>query len=186
MAMGESGMITLDPLTTMPLTPSQIRFIDKLQPGQRATGMVRSFRDFGAMISIGMVQGLLHNTDIRWSRVDAPEHFLRIGQKLEVLILHVDREKLRFTVGLKQLMHDPWESFLKRHGEGDLVSGTVARVFSYGVLFEIVGGVQALWHVSEMEQGAVPEQLYREDEVYQVTILKIDAEARRIAVCVGD
>ncbi|MBL0071395.1 MAG: S1 RNA-binding domain-containing protein [Bacteroidetes bacterium] len=69
------------------LTDAQKRYIEKLQPGQRATGVVKSFQDFGAFVSIGLISGLLHNKNIRWGRVEHPEHHLRLGQKIEIIIL---------------------------------------------------------------------------------------------------
>lgn len=164
------------------LTPSQIRFIEKLNPGQRASGVIKSFRDFGAMVSIGMVSGLLHNRNIRWGRVENPEHYLRIGQKLEVIILEVDREKHRFSLGLKQLTPDPWDRFSEKYKVGDTVSGTVTRIFPFGVLLEIVSGIDALLHKSEMPSGQNNPDQYQIDETYEVVIRIIDAEARRIAV----
>lgn len=168
------------------LTPSQKRFIEKLQPGQRASGVVKSFRDFGAIVSIGMVSGLLHNRNIRWGRVENPEHYLRLGQKLEVIILEVDKEHHRFSLGLKQLMPDPWERFAEKYREGDIVSGSVTRIFPFGVLLEIVSGIDALLHRSEMPSDQNNPEHYRIDETYEVMIRSIDAEARRISVQLAD
>jgi ribosomal protein S1 len=168
------------------LTPSQIRFIEKLHPGQRASGVVKSFRDFGAMVSIGMVSGLLHNRNIRWGHVDRPEYYLRVGQKLEVMILEVDRAKHRFSVGLKQLTPDPWERFTEKYRAGDTVSGSVIRIFPFGVLLEIVSGIDALLHKSDMPAGHNKPEVYHLEETYEVVIRQIDPETRRIAVQLVD
>ncbi len=166
----------------MSLSPSQIRFIEKLRPGQRASGVVRSFRDFGAFVSIGMVQGLLHNKNIRWGKVENPEHYLRLGQKMEVLILEVDQENHRFSLGLKQLTPDPWERFAERFKPGDPVSGSVIKILPFGVILEIVQGVDALLHKSELPEGESELASFAIDETYEVVIRELDLQGRRVSV----
>ncbi|MBK6642576.1 MAG: S1 RNA-binding domain-containing protein [Bacteroidetes bacterium] len=134
------------------LTDAQKRYIEKLQPGQRATGLVKSFQDFGAFVSIGLISGLLHNKNIRWGRVEHPEHHLRIGQKIEIIILEVDKEKHRVAFGFKQLHEDPWEKFSLRHNSGDIISGTVLFKKPFGLIITIVSGIEALLHISELPE----------------------------------
>ena len=164
------------------LTDAQKRYIEKLRPGQRATGRVKSFQDFGAFVSIGLVNGLLHNKNIRWGRVDHPEHYLRIGQQLEVIILEVDYEKHRFSLGLKQLQPDPWDKFCERYKPGDFISGSVFKILPYGVLLEIVNGIDAMLHQSELPEGTDFTNSYHLEDTFEVKINAIDREKRRVNV----
>jgi len=164
------------------LTDSQKRYIEKLQTGQRATGYVKSFLDFGAFISIGLVNGLLHNKNIRWGRVDHPEHYLRLGQKIEVIILEVDKEKHRFSLGLKQLKPDPWDKFCERYKPGDFISGSVIKILPFGILLEIVNGIDALLHQSEMPENQRNLENYSLEDTFEVKIKSIDRDTRRIGV----
>lgn len=167
------------------LTEAQKRYIEKLQPGQRATGVVKSFQDFGAFISIGLISGLVHNKNIRWGRVEHPEHHLRIGQKIEVIILEVDKEKHRVAFGLKQLHEDPWEKFSLRHNSGDIISGTVLFKKPFGLIVQIVSGIEALLHISELpEFNKVPNalDLYQIDETFELKILELDKDNKKLKV----
>jgi small subunit ribosomal protein S1 len=164
------------------LADNQKRYIEKLQPGQRATGYVKSFQEFGAFVSIGLVTGLLHNKNIRWGRVEHPEHYLRLGQKIEVIILEVDKVQHRFSLGYKQLKPDPWDKFYDRYKPGDTISGSVFRILPYGVLLEIVSGIDALLHHSDMPGGAFDPTAFSLDDTFEVVIKSIDREARRVGV----
>jgi small subunit ribosomal protein S1 len=167
------------------LTDAQKRYIEKLQPGQRATGVVKSFQDFGAFVSIGLISGLLHNKNIRWGRVEHPEHHLRLGQKIEVIILEVDKQNHRVSFGLKQLHEDPWEKFSLRHNSGDIISGTVLFKKPFGLIIQIVSGIEALLHVSELpEYNQSPNALdhYHVDETYELKILELDKESKKLKV----
>jgi len=164
------------------LTDPQKRYIEKLQAGQRASGVVKSFQEFGAFVSIGLVNGLLHNKNIRWGRVEHPEHYLRIGQKIEVIILEVDKAKHRFSLGWKQLKPDPWDKFCEKYKPGDTISGSVIRILPYGILLEIVSGIDALLHRNEMPAAESNPENYLVDETYEVRIKSIDKEARKVSV----
>ena len=164
------------------LTEPQKRYIEKLQAGQRASGVVKSFQEFGAFVSIGLVSGLLHNKNIRWGRVEHPEHYLRIGQKIEVIILEVDKIKHRFSLGFKQLKPDPWDKFNEKYKPGDTISGSVIRIFPYGILLEIVSGIDALLHYSEMPASENNPNSYSLDDTFEVQIKTIDRETRKVGV----
>lgn len=167
------------------LTEAQKRYIEKLRPGQRATGYVKSFQDFGAFVSIGLISGLLHNKNIRWGRVEHPEHHLRIGQKIEVIILDVDYTSHKVSFGLKQLHEDPWEKFSLRYKPGDTITGTVLFKKPFGLIIQIVSGIEALLHFSELpEYGKEtnPLDFYNADETYELKILELDKESKKLKV----
>jgi len=164
------------------LTAPQKQFISKLQAGQRATGYVKSFKDFGAFVSIGLVNGLLHNKNIRWARTNDPEQVLRLGQKIEVIILDVDYEKYRVSLGLKQLQLDPWDTFHNNFKVGDKIAGTVTHVKPYGVILEIVPGVDGLLHKNDIvDEGSDVESAEMQiDDVYEVEISEINREEKKL------
>lgn len=164
------------------LTDAQKRYIEKLSPGQRASGVVKSFQDFGAFVSIGLVTGLLHNKNIRWGRVEHPEHYLRIGQKIEIIILEVDKEKYRLSFGLKQLTEDPWEKFGQRYKPGDTLAATILMKKPYGLILQIVSGIEALLHQSELPGGEHTLDEYREEETYEVVIRELDPAQKKLKV----
>ncbi len=164
------------------LTDSQKRYIEKLQPGQRATGYVKSFMDFGAFVSIGLVNGLLHNKNIRWGKVEHPEHYLRLGQKIEVIILDVDKHKHRFSLGFKQLKEDPWDKFYERYKVDDFISGSIIKILPFGLLLEIVSGIDALLHRSEIPGSDDFPGNFALEETYEVRIKSIDRESRKVGV----
>jgi small subunit ribosomal protein S1 len=159
------------------LTDAQIRFIDKLEPGQRANAIVTGFADFGVFVSIGLVSGLLHNRNIKWGRIDDPKNYLRPKQKLEVMILEVDREKHRFTVGLKQLLTDPWERFLERHKVGDVIVATALLRKEFGWVMEVVPGIEGLLHNSELANNS---ELMEEGQALELVIRKLDGTDRKL------
>ncbi|MBL0343256.1 MAG: 30S ribosomal protein S1 [Bacteroidetes bacterium] len=157
----------------------------KINPGQRATGVIKSFQDFGAFVSIGLVSGLLHNKNIRWGRVEHPEHHLRLNQKIEVIILEVDKTKHRVAFGLKQLKEDPWEKFAEKYKIGDTISGTVLFKKPYGLVMLIVTGIEALLHKSELPEATTsddPLAFYQVDDAFEVVIKEIDLNEKRLKV----
>lgn len=165
------------------LTSAQIRYIEKLNPGQRATGFVRDFHDFGAFVSIGLVSGLLHNKNIRWGRVEHPEHHLRLGQKIEVIILEVDKVKHRVSFGHKQLLEDPWDRFTGKYKTGDTISATVLMKKPFGLIMLIVSGIEAILHVSEIPGEGDHETIlshYEVDDTYELKIKELDVAERKI------
>ncbi|MFN5325343.1 MAG: S1 RNA-binding domain-containing protein [Bacteroidota bacterium] len=159
------------------LTDSQIRFIDKLIPGQRASGVVTGFADFGAFVSIGMVSGLLHNRNIKWGRIEDPKHHLRLKQKIEVVILEVDKDLHRFTVGLKQLQEDPWERFIGKYKVGDTVAATALLRKEFGWVMEIVPGIEGLLHNSELANYS---QAMEEGHALELIIRNMDVDTRKL------
>jgi small subunit ribosomal protein S1 len=165
------------------LTNAQKSYIEKLQPGQRATGYVKSFQEFGAFVSIGLVSGLLHNKNIRWGRVEHPEHHLRLGQKIEIIILEVDKQKHRVSFGHKQLLEDPWEKFSARYKTGDTISASILMIKPFGLIMEVVSGIEALLHMSEIPETATekdPLSFYNVDEAYEVIIKELNPVTRSL------
>ena len=119
-------------------------------PGQMRKGMVKNITDFGAFIDLHGVDGLLHITDMSWGRVSHPSEMVTVGDEIELLILDVDRDRERVSLGLKQKSADPWDSVEEQYPAGSKIKGRVVNVMPYGAFVEIQEGVEGLIHVSEM------------------------------------
>src|SRR5438105_509457 len=126
------------------------KFFENLKEGTTVQGTVRSLTDYGAFVDIGGIDGLLHVADISWSRVNKPADVLSVGQTVEVLILKVDPKKRRISLGLKQLLPQPWTLAGEKYKTGERVRGTVSRVTDFGAFVELEPGIEGLIHLSEM------------------------------------
>ena len=124
--------------------------MSEILPGQIRKGIVKNITDFGAFIDLTGVDGLLHITDMSWGRISHPSEMLSLNQEVEAVILDVDREKERISLGLKQKSADPWDSVEERYPKNTKVKGTVVNVMPYGAFIELEVGVEGLIHISEM------------------------------------
>jgi small subunit ribosomal protein S1 len=125
-------------------------FLQTVKIGDKVTGAVKNITDFGAFIDLQGMDGLLHITDMSWGRINHPSEMLHIGQMTEVMILDVDREKERVSLGLKQMTDNPWEDIESKYPIGATVKGRVTKLLPYGAFVEIEKGVEGLVHVSEL------------------------------------
>jgi small subunit ribosomal protein S1 len=163
----------------------QNALLEKLQEGETVNGVVKNLTDYGAFVDLGGVDGLLHITDIAWKRVKHPAEVLTIGQELRVKILKFDREKMRVSLGLKQLGDDPWAELARRYPKGTRLTGKVTNITDYGCFVEIENGVEGLVHVSEMDwtnKNIHPAKVVQLGEEVEVMVLDIDEERRRISL----
>jgi small subunit ribosomal protein S1 len=124
-----------------------------LKEGDMVTGTVRTFMPYGAFLDLGGVDGLLHVSDIAWTRITKPEDVLTVGQKLGVKILKIDSDTKKISLGLKQLQSEPWQAVPERYQPGQRISGAVTRVTDFGAFVELEPGIEGLIHVSEMSWG---------------------------------
>ncbi len=156
-----------------------------LQEGAVVRGTVRSLTDFGAFVDLGGVDGLLHVADMSWTRVAKPSDRLSVGDSLEVKILKINADTRRISLGLKQLMPDPWELAGEKYKGGDRVRGKVVRVAEFGAFVELEPGVEGLIHVSEMswsKKTRKPSEIVQAGEQVEVVVLGVNTGERRIAL----
>jgi small subunit ribosomal protein S1 len=156
-----------------------------MQEGDTLTGTVRSLMPYGAFIDLGGVDGLLHISDIAYSRVSKPEDFLSVGQEIRVRVLKVDPETKKISLGLKQLEAEPWETAPQRFVPGQRVSGQVTRIMDFGAFVEIEPGIEGLIHISEMSWGKKvrhPSDVVKPGDRVDAVILSVKPEERRIAL----
>ena len=159
--------------------------LETLEEGKEVEGVIKNLADYGAFIDLGGVDGLLHITDISWQRVNHPSEKLTIGDKIKVKVLNFDKEKMRVSLGLKQLTSSPWESISERLPMGKKVSGVVSNLTDYGAFVRIEEGVEGLVHVSEMDwtnANARPSKFVKLGQEVEVVVLDVQESKHRISL----
>jgi small subunit ribosomal protein S1 len=162
----------------------QQRFAE-LTEGAVLRGTVRSVTDFGAFVDLGGIDGLLHVTDMAWQRVAKPSDVVSTGDVLEVKILKIQPDSRRISLGLKQLLPDPWTVAIERFRVGDRVQGKVSRLTDFGAFIELAAGVDGLIHISEMSWSKKikrPGDVLKAGEMVEAVILGVNAAEHRIAL----
>jgi small subunit ribosomal protein S1 len=157
----------------------------EVREGEIVSGLVRSLTSYGAFVDIGGVDGLLHVSDIAWSRVNNPEEVLTVGQQLQVKVLKIDADSRRISLGLKQLQPEPWDSTAERYQLGQRVNGTVKRLTDFGAFIEVEPGIEGLIHVSEMSwinKVRKPADVLKLDDTVEAVILSINPAERRLSL----
>ncbi|MGB9791271.1 MAG: bifunctional 4-hydroxy-3-methylbut-2-enyl diphosphate reductase/30S ribosomal protein S1 [Thermacetogeniaceae bacterium] len=159
-----------------------------IQPGDTRKGIVRHLTDFGAFVDLGGVDGLLHISELSWGRVKHPSEVVHEGDEIEVYVLSVDRENKRISLSLKQLQPNPWDSVDERFQVGQIVSGSVVRLVSFGAFVEIEPGVEGLVHISRLADHRVdkPEDVVAVGQKVKVKILDINKKEHRISLSIRD
>lgn len=159
--------------------------LEGLVEGQVVEGVVKNLTDYGAFIDLGGLDGLLHITDMSWGRVNNPADVLTVGQKLDVKILKFDRERERVSLGLKQIIPDPWTDVEGKYPVGGRVNGKVVSLTDYGAFIELEGGVEGLIHVSEMswtKRVKHPNKMLNVGDEVETVVLALDIPNRRISL----
>ena len=163
----------------------KVELLKNLEEGQIVKGIVKNITDYGAFIDLGGLDGLLHITDISWSRVINPNDALNLGEEIEVKVLNFDKEKARVSLGLKQIQNDPWEGIEGRYSMGGIYEAKVSNITDYGCFAELEQGVEGLIHLSELDwtnKNIHPSKVVNLDEKIRVMILEMDNEKRRISL----
>ena len=163
----------------------KLELLKNLEEGQIIKGIVKNITDYGAFIDLGGLDGLLHITDISWSRVINPADSLNLGEEIEVKVLSFDKEKLRVSLGLKQIQNDPWEEIDSKYSSGGIYEAVVSNVTDYGCFAELEQGIEGLIHLSELDwtsKNIHPSKVVSQEEKIKVMILEIDREKRRISL----
>ena len=161
------------------------KLLASLDEGQVVKGIVKNLTDYGAFVDLGGIDGLLHITDISWSRINHPSEALNIGQELQVKIIKYDREAQKVSLGVKQLIDDPWQGIEGKFPLNTSVMATVTNLTDYGFFAEIETGVEGLVHVSEIDwtnKNIHPSKVVQLQDQVEVMILEVDEEKRRISL----
>lgn len=159
--------------------------LEAMVEGMVLQGVVKNLTDYGAFVDLGGVDGLLHITDMAWKRVKHPSEIVSVGDDIKVKVLKFDRERIRVSLGIKQLGEDPWLDIARRYPEGARLFGKVTNLADYGCFVEIEEGVEGLVHVSEMDwtnKNIHPSKVVQVGDDLEVMVLDIDEERRRISL----
>jgi small subunit ribosomal protein S1 len=157
----------------------------ELKEGDVVSGQVRSLASYGAFVEIGGIDGLLHVSDISWSRVNSLEDVLTVGQQLQLKVLKVDPENSRISLGLKQLQPEPWDAAAEKYKVGQRITGTVTRLMDFGAFVELEPGIEGLIHVSEMswlKKVRKPSDILKTGDTVDAIVLSVSAGERRISL----
>jgi len=156
-----------------------------LEEGVILEGTVKNITDYGAFIDLGGIDGLLHITDMAWGRLQHPSEVLKVGEKVKVVVLKYDAERERVSLGMKQIMPDPWTKVAEAYPPGTRIKGKVVSVTDYGAFVEIEKGVEGLIHVSEMswsKRAVHPSKVVNPGDMVEVQVLGVDEANRRISL----
>tara|TARA_Y100000748_G_scaffold248532_1_gene213297 strand:+ start:209 stop:1516 length:1308 start_codon:yes stop_codon:yes gene_type:complete len=163
----------------------KVELLKNLDEGQVVKGIVKNITDYGAFVDLGGLDGLLHITDVSWSRVNHPSEVLTLGDEIDVKILSFDKEKLRVSLGLKQIQNDPWEELEGKYSVGGVYEALVSNITDYGCFAELEQGVEGLIHLSELDwtnKNIHPSKVVKLQEKIKVMVLEIDHDKRRISL----
>ena len=163
----------------------KVELLKNLEEGQIVKGIVKNITDYGAFIDLGGLDGLLHITDISWSRVTNPSEYLNHGDEIDVKVLSFDKEKLRVSLGLKQIHNDPWENVESNYSVGGVYEAEVSNITDYGCFAQLEDGIEGLIHLSELDwtsKNIHPSKVVELEEKIKVMILEIDNDKRRISL----
>jgi small subunit ribosomal protein S1 len=155
-----------------------------IQPGDTVTGTVTNLTDFGAFVDLGGVEGLIHISELSWSRVIHPSKILQPDETVEVLVLDIDQEKERVALSLKQLYPNPWLTAEDRYYQGQIVEGTVSNIVNYGAFVLLERELEGLIHISELAEGDFlhPRNVVNIGEHVRAKVLYVDAKSKRLAL----
>jgi small subunit ribosomal protein S1 len=161
------------------------KLLTEMMPGDIRKGTVKNITDFGAFIDLNGLDGLLHITDMSWGRIGHPSEILKVGQDIDVVVLDVNREKERVSLGLKQKLANPWDQIEQKYPIGARVKGKVVNLVPYGAFVEIEPGVEGLVHVTELswtKRIAKPSDVLKPEQEIEAVVLGINREEQKISL----
>ena len=160
---------------------------DEIQKGAVVKGVVKNIMDYGAFIDLGSLDGLLHVTDMSWSRLSHPSEMLTVGQEVEVKVLKIDEEKKRISLGLKQLNEQQWADQASQYSVGSITKGKVVRLVDYGAFIQLEGGLEGLLHINEIswtKKPKKPDQVLSVGQEVKVKIIDIQKESHKLSLSI--
>jgi small subunit ribosomal protein S1 len=181
------GNIVVSRRTVLEETRAEARseLVANLEEGQVIDGVVKNITDYGAFVDLGGIDGLLHVTDIAWRRVNHPSEVLTVGQQVKVRIVKINQETHRISLGMKQLLEDPWHGIAAKYPIQAKFTGRVTNITDYGAFVELEPGIEGLIHVSEMswtKKNVHPGKILSTSQEVEVQILEVDSVKRRISL----
>ena len=166
-------------------TERKKQLMETLDVGQVRRGIVKNLADFGAFVDLGGIDGLLHITDMSWGRIGHPSEMVTIDQEIEVQVLHIDREREKIALGLKQRTASPWAKVAEKYPVDTVAKGSVVNVMSYGAFVKLEDGVEGLVHISEMswtKRVSHPSEIVKPGDEVEVVVLAINKDKQEISL----
>ena len=167
------------------LNEKRQELMTKIEIGAELEGVVKNITDFGAFVDLGGVDGLIHITDFSWGRINHPSEIVEIGQKINVQVIDFNKETSRISLGLKQLVDNPWESIPEKYKVGDVVKGKVVSIMNYGIFIELEKGIEGLIHISEVSWTKNVQNLqdsYKVGDSIESKVLFVDSDEQKISL----
>lgn len=163
-----------------------MKILDELEIGQIREGRVASLKDFGVFVDLGGIEGLIHISELSWSRVNHPSDLLSVGDTVRVFVLGVDKETRRISLGMKQLEADPWVTVTEKYHVGDVVTGTITRLVTFGAFVRLENALEGLVHISELsnEHVRAVEDILKPGQVVTAKIIKIITDEQKIGLSI--
>src|SRR6185437_13547780 len=160
------------------------RLIEELHEGETRRGRVTSITDFGAFVDIGGADGLVHLSELSWSRVKHPSEVLRVGDDVDVYVLGINSQEKKIALSIKRTQAEPWSQVAAKYEVGQLVRGTVTQLANFGAFARIEDGIEGLIHVSELTDERIthPKQVVKEGDELLLRIIRIDPQRRRMGL----
>lgn len=157
---------------------------EELKKGEMRTGVVTRLVNFGAFVDLGGVDGLIHNSDLSWERVTDPSKVVSVGDKVEVYVIDFDKAKGRISLGLKEISKDPWNTITERYKVGDVVTGSVVKLMSFGAIVELESGIEGFLHISEMSEERIsnPSSILAIGQSIKVKVIEINLNDKKISL----
>lgn len=158
----------------------------KIEKGEKRKGTVVRLTKFGAFVDLGGVDGLIHISELSWKRISDPSEVVAVGDEVEVYILDIDKEKGRISLGLKQVMGNPWDNVSFKYAEGSIVEGTVVRLADFGAFVELEPGVDALVHISQISENRInkPSDALSVGDKIKAKVMEVKAEEKKISLSI--
>lgn len=163
----------------------RLQFLEKVRVGDLVKGVVKNVTDFGAFIDLDGIDGLIHITDMSWGRINHPSEVLKVGQEIEVVVIDVDREKERVSLGLKQKTPNPWENIEEKYPIGTKVKGKVVNLAPYGAFIELEPGIEGLIHISEIswtQKITKPSEVLSMGQEVEAIVLDLNKEEQKLSL----
>ncbi len=167
------------------LNEKRQELMTKIEIGAELEGVVKNITDFGAFVDLGGVDGLIHITDFSWGRINHPSEIVEIGQKINVQVIDFNKETSRISLGLKQLVDNPWESIPEKYKVGDIVKGEIVSIMNYGIFIELEKGIEGLIHISEVSWTKNVQNLqdsYKVGNSIESKVLFVDSNEQKISL----
>ncbi|MBI5301540.1 MAG: S1 RNA-binding domain-containing protein [Chloroflexi bacterium] len=158
--------------------------LGELKEGDVRTGTVTSVADFGVFVDLGGVDGMIHLSELSWTKIGHPQDLIKVGDKIQVQVLSVDRDRERIALSLKRLAPEPWSTVEQRYQVGQLVNGTITKLASFGAFARLDDNIEGLIHISELADRRIqhPKEVVKEGDTLTLRVVRIDAARRRLGL----